>query len=481
MEKFQIYIDGKFQNAASGAISTVLNPATGESVFEVPRCGTEEVNAAVDAACVAQKLWCKKTPMERAGYIKKLIAEVRANAEHLAFILSKEQGKTLIQSRGEIARLCEMAEYHLGWDRRIEGEVLSGENNKENIFVMKEPVGVVACIMPWNFPVLILIRKMVPALITGCTVVCKPSGDTPASTLEFAKLVDKAGFPKGVVNFVTGPGSVIGPTLCKNSKVDMITATGSVEMGQQIMEASAGTLQRLSLELGGKCPAIVMRDADLELAATCIAASRMANAGQVCTSVERVYVQREVADKLIALIKQKMEKATFGNGVEDPEHTMGAMINKGSTERVHAMVERAVAQGAKLLLGGYLPEGKGAFYPPTLLTNVKQDWEIIQEEVFGPVLPVIAFDTPEEALALANDCKFGLTATLYTNDYNIIMLFTNNIEFGELYVNRGQREAFHGYHAGWKLSGLGGDDGRHGMEEFLKTRTVYMDYKTDLY
>lgn len=481
MDKFQIYIDGKFQNAASGAMSTVLNPATGEPVFEVPKCGAEEVNAAVDAAYAAQKLWSKKTPMERAGYLKKLIAEVRANAENLALILSKEHGKTLIQSRGEIARLCEMAEYHLGWDRRIEGEVLSGENNKENIFVMKEPVGVVACIMPWNFPVLILIRKMAPALITGCTVVCKPSGDTPASTLEFAKLVDKAGFPKGVVNFVTGPGSVVGPTLCKNSKVAMITATGSVEMGQQIMEASAGALQRVSLELGGKCPAVVMKDADLELAATCIATSRMANAGQVCTSVERVYVQREVADRLISLIKQKMEKATFGDGVENPEHTMGAMINKASTERVHAMVERAVAQGAKVLTGGYLPEGKGAFYPPTLLINVQQDWEVIQEEVFGPVLPIIAFDTPEEALALANDCKFGLTATLYTNDYNIIMLFTNNIEFGELYVNRGQREAFHGYHAGWKLSGLGGDDGRHGMEEFLKTRTVYMDYKTDLY
>ena len=481
MEKFQIYIDGKFQNAASGAMSTVRNPATGEPVFEVPKCGADEVNAAVDAAYVAQKLWCKKTPMERAGYIKKLIGEVRAHAENLALILATEHGKTLIQSRGEIARLCEMAEYHLGWDRRIEGEVLSGENNKENIFVMKEPVGVVACIMPWNFPILILIRKMAPALITGCTVVCKPSSETPASTLEFAKLIDKAGFPKGVVNFVTGPGSVVGSTLSQNSKVNMITATGSVEMGQQIMNASSGTLQRVSLELGGKCPAVVMKDADLELAATCIVASRLANAGQVCTSVERVYVQREVASEFIALVKQKMEKATFGNGVEHPEHTMGAMINKSSTERVHAMVERAVAQGAKLLLGGYLPEGKGAFYPPTLLVNVKQGWEIVQEEVFGPVLPILEFETPEEALALANDCKYGLTATLYTNDYNTIMLFTNNIEFGELYVNRVQREAFHGYHAGWKLSGLGGDDGRHGMEEFLKTRTVYMDYKTDLY
>jgi lactaldehyde dehydrogenase/glycolaldehyde dehydrogenase len=481
MEKFQVYIDGKFQNAASGEMSTVYNPATGEAVFEVPKCGIDEVNAAVDAAHAAQKLWRKKTPMERAVYVKNLIAEVRADAENLALTLAKEHGKTLIQSRGEVARLCDLAEYHLGWDRRIEGEVLSGDNNKENIFVMKEPIGVVACIMPWNFPIVILIRKIAPALITGCTVVCKPSAETPASTLAIAKMVDRAGFPKGVVNFITGSGALMGPALCKNSKVNMITATGSVEMGQQIMEASAGTLQRLSLELGGKCPAIVMKDADLELAATCVVASRLANAGQVCTSVERLYVQREIADKFITMVKEKMEKATFGDGVKTPEHTMGAMINKASVERVHAIVERTVAQGAKLLLGGYIPEGPGAFYPPTLLTDVKQDWEIIQEEVFGPALPVIIFDTPEEALALANDCKFGLTATLYTNDYNLVMLFTNNIEFGELYVNRGQREAFHGYHAGWKLSGLGGDDGQHGMEEFLRMRTVYMDYKTDLY
>lgn len=481
METFQVYIDGVFTDARSGATSSVLNPATGKIVFEVPECDAAEANAAVEAAFTAQKLWSKKTPMDRAVYLKALVAEIKGHVDTLAPILSKEQGKTLKQSRGEILRACDMMEYHIGWERRITGEVLSGESNKENILQLKEPVGVVACIMPWNFPMVILVRKIAPALMVGCTVVCKPSGETPASTLEIAKLVDKAGFPKGVVNVITGPGSVIGNTLVKHPKVAMVTATGSVVMGQNIAQAASDTLCRLSLELGGKCPAVVMADADLEIAADCIVGARLANAGQVCTATERLYVQKSVAERLIAMIVERMEKATFGDGMENPDHTMGPLINKAAVERVHGVVQRAVAQGAKLVTGGVVPVMDGAFYPPTLLTNVKQDWEVIQEEVFGPVLPVIEFDTPEEALSLANDCKFGLTSTLYTNNYDVIMLFTNNIESGELYVNRMQRESFHGYHAGWKLSGIGGDDGRHGMEEFLRSRTVYMDYKTVLY
>ena len=481
MNAFQVYINGIFADAASGATSPVINPATGETVFTVPKCGAEELNAAVDAAHEAQKLWQRKTPMERGVFLRAFIAELRNSVDRLAEILSLEQGKTLKQSRGEILRACEMGEYHLGWDRRITGEVLSGESSRENIFLLKEPVGVVACIMPWNFPLLILIRKAAPALMAGCTVVCKPSSDTPASTLELARLAHKAGFPKGVFNVISGSGAVLGDAIAKNKKVAMVTATGSVPMGQEIMRASADSLKRVSLELGGKCPAVVMADADLDLAADCIVGSRLANAGQVCTAVERAYVQKPVSEAFIAKVLERMAKATYGDGVRNPDHTMGAMINRASVERVHGMVERAVAQGATLLFGGVMPEGKGAFYPPTLLTNVKQDSEIIQEEVFGPVLPVVEFTTPEEALTLANDCQYGLTSTLYTEDYNTIMLFMNSIESGELYVNRQQREAFHGYHAGWKLSGIGGDDGRHGMEEFLKPRTVYLDYATSLY
>ena len=482
MQKFKAYIDGEFVEALSREYSTVSNPATGEPVFQVPNCEKEDVRVAIEAAASSQKFWSKKTPMERTEYVRKLATCIGEDAAEIAMILSREQGKTLSQSKGEISGAVKLINYHLGWDRRIEGEVLSGDNNnKENILLLKEPIGVVACIIPWNYPIYVLVRKMIPALIAGCTVVCKPSSETPAATLALMNTIDKAGFPKGVVNCITGSGKVIGNALAENKKVNMITVTGSLETGQEIMKVASNNICKVSLELGGKAPAIVMPDADLEMAADCISGARLANAGQVCSCAERLYVHESIAEQFVEMIQARMMNATFGDGIENPQHTMGAMINKEAVLRVHGMVERAVASGANIILGGKLPKGEGAFYPPTLLTNVKQDSEIVQEEVFGPVLPVLTFKTAEEALALANDCKYGLTSSLYTNDYNSIMLFMNNIESGELFVNRQQDEAFHGYHAGWKLSGIGGDDGKHGFEEFFKTRVVYLDYKTSLY
>jgi len=482
MERFKVYIDGKFVDAYNNEFSEVYNPATGEKVYEVPKCGEKEVNDCIEAAYRAQKSWSKVPIIERGNYLRTVAKKLVENAEELGLILSKEQGKTLNQSIGEITAVAGLVEYHANWDRRLEGEILPGDNNnKENILIFKEPVGVVACIMPWNFPIYVLFRKIAPALLCGCTVVCKPSSETPASTLAVAKMLDEIGFPKGVINFVTGSGSVIGSALAKNPKVDMITITGSTEAGQEVVRLSAENICKVSLELGGKAPAIVMEDADLELAADCIVGSRLGNAGQICNCAERLYVHENIADKFIQMLKERMEAATYGDGIENPDHTMGAMINKNAVKRVHGMVERAVAAGAIIVTGGFLPEGKGAFYPPTILTNVEQNWEIMQEETFGPVLPVMTFKTVNEVLAYANDCKYGLTSSLYTNDYNTVMLFSNNIEFGELYVNRQQGEAYHGFHAGWKLSGIGGDDGKHGFEEFLKTRTVYLNYKTDLY
>ncbi|MBR0597869.1 aldehyde dehydrogenase [Sinanaerobacter chloroacetimidivorans] len=482
MERFKVYINGVFREAYSSEFSAVNNPATGKIVYEVPKCDAREVHESIEAAYKAQKEWCKITAVERGNYLRRLAEKVMENADDLAVILSKEQGKTLHQSMGEITGATGLIEYHANWDRRIEGEILAGDNsNKENIMIFKEPIGVVACIMPWNFPVYVLFRKIAPALLAGCTVVCKPSGETPASTLAIAKIIDEVGFPAGTVNFISGKGSVIGEAIARNPKVDMITVTGSVETGQEIIRASSDNVCKVSLELGGKAPAIVMEDADLELAADCVVGSRLGNAGQICNCAERLYVHQNIAEKFINMIKERMAAATYGDGIDNPEHTMGAMINKEATIRVHNMVERAVAAGANIILGGFLPEGSGAFYPPTILINVSQKSEIMQEEVFGPVLPVATFKTANEALQLANDCKYGLTSSLYTNDYNTIMLFSNNIEFGELYVNRQQGEAYHGYHAGWKLSGIGGDDGKHGFQEFLKTRAVYMNYKTDLY
>lgn len=483
MERFKNYINGEFVEAKSGKWSTVTNPATGEPVYEVPQCEADEVNAAIEAAAASQKMWNRVTIIQRGNMLRVFAKELAASADKLAYILAQEQGKTLVQAKAEINGAASMMEFISGWDRRLEGEILVGnDNNKENIFMFKEPVGVVACIIPWNYPINILVRKIAPALLAGCTVIVKPSSDTPAATLAVAEIMDKIGFPKGVANFVTGRGAVVGNTIAKNPKVNMITVTGSTETGQEILRLSAENICKVSLELGGKAPAVIMADADLELAADCVVNSRLGNAGQICTCVERCYVQEEIADKFVEMLKERFEKATYGDGVKNPNVTMGAMINRKSTERVHAMVERAVAAGAKIVTGGVLPDGPGAFYPPTLLVNVDQKAEIVQEETFGPVLPVLTIKTAEEALEKVNDCQYGLTSSLYTNDYQTIMLFANNVEFGELYVNRKHGgEAYHGFHAGWKKSGIGGDDGKHGFEEFLQTRTVYMDYKTDMY
>jgi lactaldehyde dehydrogenase/glycolaldehyde dehydrogenase len=359
MERFQIYIDGKFKDPYGAAYSDVYNPATGEKVYEVPACDAREVDESVEAAYQAQKLWCKVPIMERGNYLRRFAAKVVENKDELALILSKEQGKTLNQSVGEIVGAAGLVEYHANWDRRVEGEILPGDNNnKENIMLFKEPVGVVACIMPWNFPIYVLFRKIAPALLAGCTVVCKPSGETPASTLAIAKIIDEVGFPAGTVNFVTGRGAIIGGAIAKNPKVDMITVTGSVETGKEVIRISADNVCKVSLELGGKAPAIVMEDADLELAADCVVGSRLGNAGQICNCAERLYVHESVAEKFIGLIKTRMEAATFGDGIKNPEHTMGAMINKEAAKRVHGMVERQLRQVQNSSRAACYPRGQ---------------------------------------------------------------------------------------------------------------------------
>ncbi len=367
-------------------------------------------------------------------------------------------------------------EYHGEWARRVEGEIIQSDSIDENIMLYKEPIGVVSCILPWNFPLYVLIRKMSPALITGNTVVLKPSSETPCSALAFAKLLDLIDLPPGVVNIVTGRGAVVGTALAAHADVGFVTVTGSTEAGKQIMRACADNITKVSLELGGKAPAIVMDDADLDLAVECIRGGRISNAGQVCNCVERVYVQEGIADSFIDRITQAMRSVTMGNGMDDPE--MGPLVSRGALEGVHAMVQRAVGDGATLICGGKRSDlfEKGYFYEPTALTHCRQDMEIMQEEIFGPVMPIMTFRSIDEALAFANDCKYGLTSTLYTTNYRTAMRFANEIEFGELYINRQQGEAYQGFHAGWKLSGIGGDDGKHGLEAYLRTRVVYMKY-----
>lgn len=477
MKIYQAYINGEFVDSITKEVLQVRNPATERIISEVPACSGKDVQRCVEAAYIAQEKWRKVPPVKRGNYLKEIAKAIREKADVIAMAVTEEQGKTLRQSTGEVLEAADLIDYHAEWARRIEGEVLQSDSPDENIFLYKEPMGIVACILPWNFPIYVMIRKLAPALITGNTVILKPSSETPNSVLEFIKAIENIDLPKGVINVLTGKGDVVGCALASNPKVKFVTVTGSVEVGELIMKACARNITKVSLELGGKAPAIVMDDADIDLAVECISHSRISNAGQVCNCTERVYVHENIAEEFTAKIVKAMKEVTFGNGILKPDSMMGPMINRSSVERVDSMVNKAVSEGAKILTGGKLLDMEGTFYEPTVLINCTHDMDIMHQEIFGPVLPIMTIKSLDEGIKLANDCEYGLTSTLYTKNFDTALKVSNNIEFGELYINRKQGEAFQGYHAGWKKSGIGGDDGKHGVEEFMQTRVVYMKYK----
>lgn len=371
--------------------------------------------------------------------------------------------------------------YMSEWARRIEGEILPSDRPNENIFIYKKPIGVVAGIIPWNFPVFILARKVATALVTGCTIVIKPSQQTPNTAMEFTKLIDAMDeVPAGVYNVVTGTGSEIGNALASHKKVQLITMTGSVQAGTKVMEAAAQNITKVNLELGGKAPAIVTQNADLDLAAEAITSSRLANAGQACTNAERIYVHESVAEELIEKLVKAFEAKKLGDPREQRDVEVGPLISLDRLETVEGMVKEAVEEGAVVAAGGERPNiESGFFYKPTILTNVSHSSTIMTEEIFGPVLPITTYSTLDEAIKNANDTVYGLSSSVYTDDLNEAMRVVNEMKFGETYVNRENFEAVQGYHAGMRQSGLGGADGKHGMEDFLATQVVYMQYKND--
>lgn len=473
---YKLYINAEHVDSSSRKTIDVHDPASGEFFASVPQGCAEDARRSIAAAKAAQKKWAGLPAIERSGYLTKLAQKLRAHSETLGRVITREQGKPISVATGEAVWGADLMDYHAGWARRIEGEIIQSDTINENILLYKVPIGVVSCIIPWNFPLYVLIRKLSPALVTGNTVVLKPSSETPCSALEFARLLDDINLPAGVVNIITGRGAEVGTELSASPDVGLVTLTGSTAAGKQVMQSCSGNITKFSLELGGKAPAIVMDDADLDLAVECIKASRISNAGQVCNCVERVYVQASIADVFIDRITQAMQHVKMGNGMDDPE--MGPLISRDALDAVHAMVQKAVADGAISACGGQPSRRfeKGFFYEPTVLVNCRQDMEIMREEIFGPVMPIMTFKSVDEVLALANDCKYGLTAALYTTNYRTAMRFANEIETGELYINRQPGEAYQGFHAGWKLSGIGGDDGKHGLDAYLRTRTVYMKY-----
>jgi len=475
MKTYANLINNQWLSNPAAPTIAVDNPASGATIGHVNSASTEQVLQAVDAAAQAQRLWGRLPAIERGEHLRRLADALVARKGAIGAALALESGKSQEDSENEAVYAAEVTRYHAEWARRIEGEIIPSDSANENLLLHRVPIGVVACLIPFNYPVYTLLRKIAPALITGNTVVVRPSNNTPCSAFEIAQTVLDAGLPAGVVN-IMAMGHEQAEAMCTHERVGMITLTGGVSAGRRVLEYSKANIARASLELGGKSPAIIAVDADLEQAASDIVRSKTTNCGQLCTAIERVYVVAEKHDALLALLREKMQARRFGDRSVNPG-LMGPMISDPARQAVHAMVQRAVAEGARIECGGQMPEGPGCFYPPTLLSGVRQTMEIVREEIFGPVLCVLPCDDMAHALALANDHQFGLASVLYTNDYQEVMRFSNAIEAGELYINRTPADPYQGYHAGWKRSGLGGDDGKHGMLEFTQTRLVVMSHK----
>ncbi|RWZ54770.1 aldehyde dehydrogenase [Halobacillus fulvus] len=481
MKTHQLYINGQYTESKGEEWIDVLNPATEEVISRTPKGTKEDVDLAVQAAFDAQKQWELTPNIERGKIVRELGNRIEENRATFIDLLQEEQGKDYELASGEVDLAIDYFRYMSEWARRIEGEIVPSDRANENIFVYKKPIGVVGGIVPWNFPIFILARKVATSLVTGCTIVLKPSQQTPNTAMEFTKIIDSMDeIPAGVYNVVTGTGSEIGNALASHEKVHMISMTGSVQAGVKVMEAAAQNITKVNLELGGKAPAIVTANADLDVAVESITTSRVANNGQACTNAERVYVHESVADEFIEKLRHSFESLTIGNPRENKEADVGPLVSQDRLEAVEQMVTSAVNSGAKVEIGGQRADlEKGFFYKPTILTNVTHDTDIMRDEIFGPVIPVATFKTLDEAIEKGNDTEYGLTSSVYTEDMNEAMRVINELKFGETFVNRENFEAVQGYHAGMRKSGLGGADGKHGMEDFLVTQVVYMQYKND--
>lgn len=474
MKVEQNFINNEFVSSSKSELIDVFNPTTEALIAQVPAASKDEAVYAVECATAAQKKWRKLTSIERGVHLQRLADALIDFKDEIGAALAEESGKSLEDSTNEAVYAADITRYHAEWARRVEGEIIPSDTPDENLLLQREPIGVVAALIPFNYPVYTLLRKIAPAMITGNTLVVRPSNNTPLSAFVIAKAIVAAGIPEGVVNILTmthGTAEII----CTHPNIGMITLTGSVGAGRKVLEYSQVNIAKSSLELGGKTPAIVEPDADLAKAAAEIVGSKTTNCGQLCTAVERVYVHESIYDEFVTLLSDNMNQKQFGDRAENPNF-MGPLVNENARINIHQMVERAIDDGAKLELGGYIPEGKGHFYPPTLLTNCRQDMEIVQDEIFGPVLPVLKYKDIDEALNLANDHQFGLASVIYTENYRTAMKVANEMEAGEMYINRTPSDPYQGYHAGWKRSGLGGDDGKHGMLEYTQTRLVILKY-----
>ncbi len=469
------YVGGVELASGGAGRLPVFNPARDTVISEMPDSSADIVARAVSAAKNAQKGWGKLPAIERAAVLRKISAKIRENVGRIARVISEEQGKVLSLAEVEAAFTADYLDYMAEWARRIEGEVISSDRAGETVFLLRQPIGVVAGILPWNFPFFLIARKLGPALVTGNTIVIKPSEETPNNAALFVELLSGLDIPPGVINFVYGSGRTTGAALSSHPDVGLISFTGSVGTGQRIMSAAAQNITKVNLELGGKAPAIILADADIPLAVKHLAASRTLNSGQLCNCPERIYVERKVADEVVAGLSAAMKATRYGDPLGDREIDMGPLINRAGLDKIRDLVDSAIRQGAEVVTGGKVADlGEGNYFEPTVLANCRQDSTIMHQEIFGPVIPVNIVDSLDEAIERANDSEYGLTSSIFTKSLSSAFRACNELRFGETYVNREHFEAMQGFHAGTRKSGIGGADGKHGLLEYTMTHVAYI-------
>jgi len=465
----QCYVDGQWLDARNGGTKQVTNPATGAVLGTVPFMGADETRAALEAAAAAFPAWAARTAKDRSTLLRRWHDLMLANADDLATLMTAEQGKPLAEARGEITYAASFIEWFAEEAKRVYGDVIPGHQPDKRIFVLRQPVGVVAAITPWNFPAAMITRKAGPALAAGCTFVCKPAMQTPYSALAMAELAHRAGIPQGVFSVVTGAAAAIGGEMTSNPIVRKVTFTGSTEIGKKLMEQCAGTLKKLSLELGGNAPFIVFDDADLDAAVQGAIASKYRNTGQTCVCANRLLVQEGVYDAFVVKLVEAVRKLRIGDGLQGATE-QGPLIDAKAVAKVEEHIADAVAKGGKVALGGKRHALGGTFFEPTIITHVTPDMMVAREETFGPVAPVFSFKDEKQAIRMANDTEFGLASYFYTRDLARAFRVSEGLEYGIVGLNTGLISTEVAPFGGVKESGFGREGSKYGILDYTELK-----------
>ncbi|QUQ66628.1 NAD-dependent succinate-semialdehyde dehydrogenase [Kutzneria sp. CA-103260] len=466
-------VDGQWRAAADGRVFDVTDPATGAKIAAVPLMAEADTEAAIAAAAKALRPWRRRTAKDRAAVLTRWAQLMTEHADELAELLTTEQGKPLAEARGEIGYAISFLTFYAAEGQRVRGEIIPATAEDSRIMVLRQPIGVVGCITPWNFPAAMITRKAAPALAAGCTVVLKPAEQTPLSALAIAALGQEAGLPAGVLNVITGDAPAIGRALCASPTVRLISFTGSTEVGKLLSAQCADTVKRLTLELGGNAPFLVFEDADLDAAVTAAVLSKYRHSGQTCVCTNRFLVQASIVEEFTHRFTAAVGKLAVGNG-KQPGVDVGPLIDADGLAKVAAHVDDAVHKGARLLVGGAPHALGGTFFQPTVLADVTPQMRVMREETFGPVAAITSFDTEEAAVELANDTRSGLAGYFFTNDLGRAWRVAEALEVGMVGLNTGFLSVEVAPFGGVKESGLGREGSHHGIEDFVETKFVHI-------